>query len=174
MVLDALVFDARSPDALVSDVVGSRSRRAPLLSVRALVVLGALVLGALASAGCADRDRRLTEYEALEYRKQLVRGSQGQLSEEQVHRLMYHPARTPREIDSNFEKLQSEFVEQQARDAAAWSESRRAAREAGAGLSEGVGDGDYSPVAGESLGGESLDGESFGGESLDGASDGLR
>ena len=66
------------------------------LSPRHALVLGAM-LGAVA-ASCSDRDRRMGEREALDFRRNIVRNNYGNLSPAQRVRIMYHPARTRREI----------------------------------------------------------------------------
>ncbi len=85
------------------DELSGRSRRLPrsfsfpaLYRLTAVIVLG-VVLGAFA-ASCSDRDRRMGEREALDFRRNLVRNNYGNLSPAQRVRIMYHPARTRGEI----------------------------------------------------------------------------
>lgn len=85
------------------DELSGRSRRLPrsfsfpaLYRLTAVIVLGAM-LGAVA-ASCSDRDRRMGEREALDFRRNIVRNNYGNLSPAQRVRIMYHPARTRREI----------------------------------------------------------------------------
>jgi len=83
------------------------------------------VLLLVSPVGCSDRDRRMGEFEALEYRRDLVRGHYAELSPQQRRDLMYHPGRTARQIDRTFDAYRRQFAEQQARDAAAARDSRR-------------------------------------------------
>ena len=95
---------------------------------RLSIVLAGFLL-AVCGLSCSDKDRRMSEFEALNYRRELVRTNHAQLSPQQRRDLMYHPARTQGEIDASFERYRQQFAEQQARDAVTARVARRGAGE---------------------------------------------
>lgn len=84
-----------------------------------------LLVLSVGGLSCSDKDRRMSEFEALNYRRGLVRTNHTQLSPQHRRDLMYHPGRTQREIDRTFDTYREQFAEQQVRDAATALESRR-------------------------------------------------
>ena len=100
-----------------------RSRRLPrsfsfpvLYRLTAVIVLG-VALGAVV-ASCSDRDRRMGEREALDFRRNLVRNNYGNLSPAQRVRIMYHPARTRHEIRLTLDDYMRKTAQLRAREAA--------------------------------------------------------
>ncbi len=83
---------------------GAASSCLPDSRLRALARAAVLVglMGAVA-VSCSDGNRRLGEREALDFRRNLVRKNYGDLSPDQRWRVMYHPARTKREIRSTLD-----------------------------------------------------------------------
>ncbi len=71
-------------------------------------VASALLIGVAVSAvtGCNDKDRRLSEMEALSYKRQLVQRQE--ISYSLADRLGNFPGRTEREIDAYYKSLQRE------------------------------------------------------------------
>lgn len=90
-------------------------------SARKLVslALGAAVACGLACwgpIGCSDTSRRMSEGEALQYKRALVKENQTQISETEAVELMYHPARTKAELDRYLAELRKRFAARQAAD----------------------------------------------------------
>ena len=105
------------------DGLSGRSRRLlrsfsfPVLyRLTAVIVLG-VVLGAVA-VSCSDRDRRMGEREALDFRRNIVRNNYGNLSPAQRVRIMYHPARTRRKIRLTLDDYMRKTAQLRAREAA--------------------------------------------------------
>lgn len=98
---------------------------------RLLFLLLALV-GATAM-GCSNSARRLNERETIQYKLHLARERRSEISPGKVDKLMYHPARTPREIDRAFDDLAREHAQEVAADnaehARAMEEERKARAE---------------------------------------------
>ena len=98
------------------------------LSHPAALCLVALTGGGLvALTGCVDKDRRMGEYESMQYRKQLIKKHHFELSPRQQRDLWHHPGRTQNQIDHTLADYRRSFREQQARDAADALESRHRA-----------------------------------------------
>ncbi len=106
--------------ALRCFAAGSRGRGWRTLA--AALAIGASIIG----AGCSDRDRRLSEGEALRYKRALLVEHGESVSSDQVEQIGRFSGRTKREIDGYFERLQREHEREVERDrAAAASELRR-------------------------------------------------
>ena len=84
----------------------------PALSAFALLL-------SLAAAGCSSPgDRRLSEFEAQEYKRALVLESGDELTEGQKLRLMAHPARTEQGLNEALEGFREETRRRRAAEAA--------------------------------------------------------
>jgi hypothetical protein len=108
-----------------------------LYRLTAVIVLG-LVLGAFA-VSCSGRDRRMGEREALDFRRNLVRNNYGNLSPAQRVRIMYHPARTRREIRLTLDDYMRKTSQLRAREEAERSGRAATGRQRKA---LGIGEGD--------------------------------
>ena len=80
------------------------------------------------SSGCSSSSRRLSERETLQYKTQLVRSRRSEISPAKAEKLLYHPARTQREIDRAFDELALEQAREAARDNAERAKQIEAAR----------------------------------------------
>ena len=69
----------------------------------------------------------MSEGETLAYKRQLVLSHKGELSSGQAEDFLYHPARTPAQIDAYFEKLLSDFAARKKADEASWLKERKSA-----------------------------------------------
>lgn len=74
-------------------------------------------------AGCSDDHRRLSEGEALGYKRELIR--EGSLSPSQITEFGNDTRRTRSEIDSLYEKLSAESAAQRAKERAYWESDLR-------------------------------------------------
>jgi len=101
---------------------GAASSCLPDSRLRAFVRVAALVVivGAVA-VSCSDGNRRLGEREALDFRRNLVRKNYGDLSPDQRWRVMYHPARTKREIRSTLDDYMKDTARRRMAEAAGGS-----------------------------------------------------
>jgi len=90
----------------------------PRAIARAAVLV--VFMGAIA-VSCSDRDRRMGEREALDFRRNIVRKNYGGLSPDQRWRVMYHPARTRREIRSTLDSYLKDTARRRRAEAAAGS-----------------------------------------------------
>ncbi len=102
------------PSTASSCLPDSRLRASARVAV--LVVL----MGAVA-VSCSDGSRRLGEREALDFRRNLVRKNYGDLSPDQRWRVMYHPARTKREIRSTLDSYMKDTARRRMAEAAGGS-----------------------------------------------------
>ena len=99
----------------------------PPFSAQALSLLRSAVVVvmvfALASAlvSCGERDRRMGESEALDFRRNLVRKNYGALSPSQRTRIMYHPSLAKRYVRLTLEEYLSETAQRRA-----WEKAERA------------------------------------------------
>ena len=84
--------------------------------IRSRVVVSLVVAALmLPTAGCSN-ERRLSEGEALDYKRQLIR--RGELSASQIDQLGSDSARTKAAIDAVYDKLRAESAEQRPRERA--------------------------------------------------------
>ena len=109
-----------------------------LISVTVLAV----VLGALA-ASCSDLDRRMGEREALDFRRNIVLKNYGNLLPNQRSRMMYHPARTRREIRLTLDDYIRKTARMRAREAV-----ERSGQAAASSQRKALGVGEKSPGVG--------------------------
>ncbi len=75
--------------------------------------------------GCGGTSRRLSEREALQYKRELIFSKKREIAPGQARQLFYHPARTRDEIDRAFEVYAEKYAQEKAREASHFSESRR-------------------------------------------------
>ncbi len=91
--------------------------------IRSRVVVSLVVAALmLPTAGCSN-ERRFSEGEALDYKRQLIR--RGELSASQIDQLGSDSARTRAAIDSVYDKLRAGSAARRAKDRAFWEEELR-------------------------------------------------
>jgi hypothetical protein len=87
--------------------------------------VGLLVSLALGFSACSDKSHRMSELEAANYKRELVKTHPGEISLEQASQLMYHPARTRGEIDEAFDKFRTQHAKEAAAERAQFESGRR-------------------------------------------------
>jgi hypothetical protein len=83
-----------------------------------------VVILALGPVACSDKSRRLSEKEAIEYKRDLLQRRGSEISFADKELLYFHPARTPRDIDRAFDTLKAKHDREVAADRAALEKSR--------------------------------------------------
>lgn len=96
--------------------------------------VAAMLLALVPLTGCSDDHRRLSEKEALDYKRALIR--QGELSASQVTEFGSDSRRTRVEIDALYSRMSAESAEQRTKERAYWEDELRREREAAAESSE--------------------------------------
>ena len=98
----------------------------PLIPMLGLAVIVGLV--GLVSTACSDHDRRLTEGEALQYKRELLRANPQAISPDQATDFGQHRGRTKAAIDRRFDELQREFDVEKAEARKTWEAERERVR----------------------------------------------
>tara|TARA_B100000809_G_scaffold244007_1_gene269528 strand:- start:15 stop:395 length:381 start_codon:yes stop_codon:yes gene_type:complete len=90
----------------------------------------ALAMATVVSS-CGGGDRRMGEREALDFRRNIVRKNYETLSASQRSKIMYHPARTRREVRFTLDKYIRETAVRRTRKKAEHASTIRAASQLG-------------------------------------------
>ncbi len=92
-----------------------------VILVCSLVLAATLVMTSI--SGCSDDHRRLSEKEALDYKRDLIR--QGELSAPQVTEFGSDTRRRKAEIDALYNKLSADSAGERAKERAYWENELR-------------------------------------------------
>lgn len=75
--------------------------------------------------GCGGASRRLSEREALQYKRELIFSKKREIAPGQARQLFYHPARARDEIDRAYEGYAEQYAQEKAREASNFSKNQR-------------------------------------------------
>ena len=83
-------------------------------SLRSRVVAVVVLLVVASSLACSDKNRRMSEAEAIRYKMALIQEQRGEISPGHAEELMYHSARTRASIDRAYDDYREQHSEEQA------------------------------------------------------------